>query len=113
MTPEEVLKQVDRDAALLKQAHDELVKEAEKEAARKRKAIAELRNLEIRLQKIKAKSLTSNVDKSMETVLARLQEIRDKVAASKQQAEHLRTLSKSTTSRKKKPRVKRGVFDDL
>lgn len=114
MTPDELIKQVDKDAAELERAHKQLVKEADMAAKKRRENITHLRNVQMRAQRIRAKLLTSNLDKSAETRLARLQAIREQVAESSRKAERLKTLADATTPRrKKKPRVRRGVFDDL
>lgn len=117
MTPDQLLKQVQEDAALLERAHEQLAKEAkqnQREAEDKRKRIAELRALEIRIQKLKAQLVTSDKGRSMESARERLGKIREKMAASEEQARHFRKLSESVSPRRKKrPRLKSGTFEGL
>ena len=110
MTPDQLLKEVQEDAALLERAHEQLAKEAED----KRKRIAELRNLEIRIQKLKARMVTSNKGRSMESVRERLGEIREKMAASEKKARHFQKLTESVSPRRqKRPKLQSGTFDGL
>ena len=94
MSSDDLLRQVQEDAAMLERYHAELF--AEQKAALQR--ISELRKLEIKIQRQRAAITTSNRGKSDDVLHDRLAKIREKM----DELDRFKRISETVSPRKKK-----------